>query len=61
MPTVHNYANHRDFPADEAVEESHGRWYIKMSFAGYNSQANNSNGYPTKDAAIAAILRYQEK
>ena len=57
---AHNYATNQDVPIDEAIEKaSYGRWYIKMNYAGYNSQANNLDGYSTAAAARAAILRYQ--
>lgn len=46
---------------DEAVEERNGRWYIKVGFAGFNTKANNSNGYATKEKAEAAVVRYQNR
>jgi hypothetical protein len=36
-------------------------WFIKMGFAGFNSVANNWNGYRDKGAAERACLRYQYK
>ncbi len=35
-----------------------GRWYITFGHAGYNSPANNSNGYNSAAAAKGAMLRY---
>ena len=45
----------------EAVEEIRGRWFIKIGFSGFNSSANNFNGYDTKLKAEQAVLRYQSK
>lgn len=36
------------------------RWYITMGHAGYNSPANNFDGYHTRKSAIAANLHYQK-
>lgn len=41
------------------VREEHGRWYIRMWFAGFNSPANNRQGYASEAHALAAIRRYQ--
>lgn len=57
---AHNYATHEDVPLDEAVEWD-GRWFIKPGFAGYNSRANNLDGYASKAAAKAAVRRYQSR
>ena len=38
-----------------------GRWYITFAHAGYNSPANNSNGYETKNKALASMRRYLNK
>lgn len=35
-----------------------GRWYITMDNPGFNSPANNSNGYATQDKAEQASFRY---
>lgn len=35
-----------------------GRWYITMGRPGFNSRANNADGYASKEAAIAASERY---
>lgn len=35
-----------------------GRWYITMNHPGFNSPANNRDGYETKAAAVAAIRFY---
>lgn len=53
-----NYLSDDNEYTNDAVEFTHA-WYIKMGFAGFNSPANNRFGYKTKDAAEAAILRYQ--
>lgn len=34
------------------------RYFITMCHAGFNSPANNGNGYKSQDAAVAASLRY---
>lgn len=36
------------------------RWYITMGHAGYNSPANNGEGYHTRKSAIGANLHYQK-
>ena len=43
---------------EDAVEEKSGRFYIKMGFAGFNSHANNRDGYCNRSAALAAVKRY---
>lgn len=48
-------------PTESPVERKRGAWFILMGFAGYNSRANNLNGYATEAKAVAAILRYQAK
>ena len=35
------------------------RFFINSGFAGFNSHANNRNGYSSEEAAIAASLEYQ--
>jgi hypothetical protein len=35
-----------------------GRWYILFGHAGYNSPANNSNGYASKAKALSSMRRY---
>ena len=45
----------------DAVEEKHGRWYIRCGFSGFNSPANNGWGYVSKARAEAAIRRYESK
>lgn len=44
----------------EAVKERPDtrRFYITMGHPGFNSRANNGNGYDTSAAARAAIRRY---
>lgn len=41
------------------VEQRDGRWYIAMGYAGFNSPANNANGYSTRQAAEGAIRFYE--
>lgn len=38
-----------------------GNWYITMSHPGFNSPANNRNGYKSNAAALAALKRYGRK
>lgn len=38
-----------------------GRWYITMGHPGFNSRANNANGYASRKAAVAAVMHYQGK
>ena len=35
-----------------------GRWYILFGHAGFNSLANNTNGYSSKKVALFAMKRY---
>ena len=35
-----------------------GRWYITFGHAGFNSPANNSNGYASKAKALASMRKY---
>lgn len=44
-----------------AVELRDGRWFIVIGHAGFNSPANNRNGYPTDVAAQSAIRFYQRR
>ena len=37
------------------------RWYITFGHPGFNSPANNANGYETEGLARAAIRRYSSK
>lgn len=50
----------RDSNCDHAVAEfpETGRWYILFGHAGFNSPANNSNGYASENKALAAMRRY---
>jgi len=50
-----------DIRPDSPVEKKNRNWYIKMGFAGYNSPSNNAFGYKSRDTAIAAIRRWQNK
>ncbi len=38
-----------------------GRWYITMGHAGFNSPANNRNGYASKASAETASKRYEAR
>lgn len=46
----------------EAVKERSetGRFYITMGHAGFNSPANNRDGYATRAKALAAIRNYSK-
>ncbi len=35
-----------------------GRWYITLGHAGFNSDANNADGYTTEQQAIRACASY---
>lgn len=35
-----------------------GRWFITIGHAGFNSPANNRDGYATQDSAYTAAYRY---
>lgn len=49
----------RDPKCAEATKqcEYDGRWYITMGHAGFNTPANNRNGYATQGAAKGAMNR----
>lgn len=38
-----------------------GRWYITMGHAGFNSPANNRNGYKSSLDALKATRRYSSR
>lgn len=44
----------------EAVKENAetGRWFITMGHPGFNSPANNANGYAKREHALKACRRY---
>ena len=44
----------------QAVKENPatGQFFITMGHPGFNSPANNRNGYATREKALAAIRRY---
>jgi hypothetical protein len=48
---------------NEAVQQlpETGRWFISMGHAGFNSAANNRNGYATERSARNAVAHYQGK
>lgn len=58
--TADNLITHESVPFEDAVEFTRGSWYIRLGFAGFNSRANNGDGYTTKDAAMRAVRRYQQ-
>lgn len=41
------------------VEERNGRFFIVMGFAGFNTRANNRDGYATQALALATIRKLQ--
>lgn len=43
----------------KAVKLVGDRWYIAMGHAGFNTDANNRNGYATEAKARATIKAYQ--
>lgn len=45
----------------ECAEFQHGAWYIKVGFAGHNSDRNNAEGYANKTTAEKACLWYQNR
>jgi hypothetical protein len=38
-----------------------GRWFITFGHAGYNSKANNLNGYASEESARSAMKHYLNK
>jgi hypothetical protein len=57
---AYNHLTKRYVPLAHSVEEQGGRWYIQMGYAGFNSRANNLNGYPWQTTAMRAVRRYQQ-
>lgn len=45
----------------ERQDPATGRWFITMGHPGFNSAANNRQGYSTKSAAHMAMTRYTNK
>lgn len=43
------------------VTEFHGRYYVTMGHAGFNTPANNRNGYCSQATAKAAVAKYLNK
>jgi len=41
------------------VQAPDGRWYVAFGHAGFNSAANNRQGYPTRLRAVEAIRKHQ--
>lgn len=35
-----------------------GRWYVTMGHAGFNTKANNANGYATQAAAAKTVQKH---
>lgn len=60
---VHKDALFTDKLFNERVPaiEHGGRWFITFGNAGFNSPANNRDGYATKASALKAIKRYDAK
>lgn len=48
-------------PTVAVQDPATGRWFITIGHAGFNSPANNRNGYATAEAALAAHYRYAGK
>lgn len=48
----------RDAQCVRVVAAQGGRYFITMGHPGFNSRANNGNGYATATAAKAASARY---
>jgi len=48
-----------DLNCPDAVKRSlnNGRWYITMGHAGFNTKANNGNGYATKNTALSTMKK----
>ena len=45
-----------------AVKEGPGeRWFITMGHPGFNSPANNRDGYATQAKALGAVKKYSSK
>jgi hypothetical protein len=44
-----------------AKQASWGAWYLTMGHAGFNSPANNAQGYETRAKAMAAYRHYSNK
>jgi hypothetical protein len=62
VETTWNYMDRREVAMEDATMElANNRWYIRTGFAGFNSRANNGDGYSTKARAEAAIRRYSSK
>lgn len=50
--------SHPDCPEGVKENPETGRFYITMGHPGFNSRANNGNGYATRAAAYATIRRF---
>lgn len=49
----------KDPSCKDAVKQAPtGRWFITMGHAGFNSRANNFNGYETKGLALRSMNYY---
>ena len=42
-------------------DPDNGRWYITMGHPGFNSDANNADGYKSRNAAHAAMKKYSNR
>jgi hypothetical protein len=43
------------------VIEHRGRFYVNMGRPGFNTRANNSNGYATREGALGVMQRFGGK
>jgi len=48
-------------PRSAVKMPQNGRWYITMGHAGFNSRANNRDGYATKARAMKANAFYHNR
>lgn len=53
-----NICRNPECPEAVKVNPANGRWYITMGHPGFNSRANNINGYRSAANARAALHRY---
>jgi hypothetical protein len=43
------------------VIEHNGRWFINMGRPGFNTRANNANGYASKGQATRVMMQHTRK
>jgi hypothetical protein len=59
---ISDCANKVCYGCDQTVNQAPSlRWYITMGHPGFNSPANNRNGYKTKQSALSASKKYGMK